>query len=127
MTAFRRLSPALSALLLSAALVLRLVVPSGWMPIAGAGELRLAICTGGAPATLVLHSGAREHDQPGKTGRDPCPFAVATGGALDLPVPPGLPAIIRSMAGNAHFAQLAATITVRRAPRPPARGPPLLA
>ncbi len=125
MTARRRLSPTWVWLLLVLALALRLAAPPGWMPVADSGGIRVALCTDSGIKTVRLDTG-----EPAKSGaerRDPCPFGLAGGKAITGPPAPELtqaPAMLAAL----HLPMLsAARLTVQRALRPPARGPPLSA
>lgn len=124
MTALRRLSPTVAWLLVAAALVLRLAVPAGWMPVSQGGKLTIMVCSGSNAAPVSVDLGSGEAPQP---SRDPCPFGLASGAVAHLPppivvpAPPGWPETPR-------FAQpYAARLVAWRATRPPARGPPKLA
>ncbi len=125
MIAMRRLSPLLTALLLAAALLARLLVPGGWMPVIDAsGAVRVAICTGAGPTTITLHTDpAGQPEAP----RDPCPYGLAGAQALAVPPPPALPLAPAALALLLLPALLAARLVAWRAMRPPARGPPVFA
>lgn len=125
MNALRRLSPLTAALLLAMALLVRLAVPGGWMPVLdAAGEVRVAICTGSGPATITLNT---QTDGRERELRDPCPFGLASAQALALPpvipllLPPALPLLLLLPM------LVAARLAAWRATRPPARGPPAFA
>ena len=83
MTALRRLSPALAALILALVMVGRVAVPTGWMPSVGSEGIEIRLCTGQGPATMILDLGQESPQEP----RDPCPFAL---GAPAFPLPPAL-------------------------------------
>jgi hypothetical protein len=137
------------ATLLLPALLLRALIPFGFMPLLGGNGLTIGFCPGeGAlPAGLsaanlqLLHAAHRAHlnpDQalgraphgsPGEAGRGsheaPCPFAASAKPAFS-------PAILALASGPAHAAPgeafAAPTVflpTILRAQSP--RGPPLLA
>lgn len=128
----------LCQLLVASALLLRALVPAGWMPAPG---LAIQVCADGSSgvtaqgfaaeaqrvfdAALAGHEGDRDADRPGKD--QPCAFAglaMAWTGAdtPELPEPllflmdvvPAAPAYVAIGQGLA-------------APPPPATGPPLLA
>lgn len=89
--------------LLMAALLLRALIPAGFMPVQAAeGGVQLQLCTGYAPAALLADAGR----QPASTGSGaglvdhlPCAFAATALAAppavsaaiLQLPAPQGLP------------------------------------
>ena len=100
------------------ALVLRALLPAGWMPDAQAG---LAICS---PATLgvIHHDGAPGHPD-GKIAHEECPFAAASqlASALDLPQLT-LPAFhaFAAATDRAYAARVAARFTPQSPRAPPA-------
>lgn len=122
MSLLRRLHPAFAVLLLMATLALRVATPAGYMPVADEHGLRVAICSGNASSFVEIDPGL-----PGKQApRDPCPYGLATGGALDVPkemTPPAAPQFARAIYPGLVAARLAAW----QALRPPARGPPAFA
>lgn len=122
MSPLRRLHPVLVLLLLSATLALRVATPAGYMPVVDAQGLRVAICSGSASSFVEIDPGL-----PGKQApRDPCPYGLATGGALN--VPPVLALPMAPQFAPATYPQLvAARLTAWHALRPPARGPPTFA
>lgn len=122
--------------LLGCVFLLRLAIPSGWMPVADASGVHLTICTGMGPAAapsfamkaLMAHG---RHQMPSgqdhSGGDHPCPF---TGFALALaePLMPGLDVPTRLTTTAAPAARTAAAVgRGLAAPPPPATGPPLLA
>lgn len=127
----RRILPAPPFLWLLAAMAitLRAAIPSGWMPIADAGGIRVALCTRDGPAELMLGADGQWHKpapapaQP----RDTCPYALVSAQAGDLPQPPAVAPrpIARSILPPAEPGE-----TFRATPRlfrPPATGPPVRA
>lgn len=135
-------------LLLCAAMLVRALVPAGWMPMPDAdGIVRLVPCDGYAPpaqpakaqSTSDHHAhmahashgedrGGEDHtNHDGHVPRDPCPFGLALAHGLDLPgEPPALAA--EPMAPALDFpALVAARLIALKSLRPPARGPPSFA
>lgn len=117
--------PGVAALLLAAALLLRVLVPAGFMPTTQAGALTLAICSGSTPtAPAVAMPGMQHHDEMPNQAPGRCAFAD-----LALPLVGGAP-----LALVAALLLLAFTVALhfqaqrppRAAPRlrPPLRGPP---
>ncbi|MBY8827056.1 hypothetical protein K7G81_02855 [Hephaestia sp. CMS5P-6] len=119
--------------LFACAMVLRIAIPEGWMPITDASGTRLTICTGMGPvetmadmagmAGMSHHKAPIGHDQ----GDHPCTFAgLGLAAALpDLPPAPKLPVTIA-----VPTLIVLGVIAVGRglaAPPPPATGPPALA
>lgn len=124
MFAALRLSPRKALTLLALAVLARALVPTGWMPVAQAGELKVMICSGAGPVAVTLDLGKGAAPE---TPRDPCPYAVAAPDAADTPPPLELAVAPRWPDEPAFAAPLAARLVAWRANRPPARGPPLFA
>jgi hypothetical protein len=122
------------ALLLAFALLARMVVPTGWMPVFDGSELRLEMCGGSAPppeAMQAMHAmQGGKHGDPSRHGarhEPPCPyaalsFAATTSEALFIAAAPP----IHTEPGAFPEAQ-AAVGRGLAAPPPPATGPPFLA
>lgn len=123
MTLLRRLHPAFAMLLLAATLALRLAVPAGYMPVADEHGIRVEICTGTGKAFVEIDPGSPNDSQP----RDPCPFGLGGGPALDAPPPPAVSGAPAALADHPYPGLVAARLIAWRALRPPARGPPALA
>ena len=120
-----------AVLLVALALLARVAVPSGWMPMAEAGHLRLVLCPEGGPAKAQAahhgrhggHAKPAEPDHP-DDDRGPCAFAAASL-ALDGPAPVELAAPVPIREPAAPAAAPATAPGRRRAPPPPpATGPP---
>lgn len=124
MLAACRLSPRKALVLLALAVLARALVPSGWMPVAHAGELKVMLCSGSGPVAVTLELGKNAAPQ---APRDPCPFAVAASDAADTPPPLDLAALPRWGDAPAFTQPHAARLVAWRAARPPARGPPAFA
>ncbi len=119
--------------LLACALALRLLVPSGWMPVVDATGLHLTLCSGSgpleapAPHPAMAGMAHHHHDHHDHGGPDhPCAFA-GLGLALAEPL---LPAIALSvLSAEAQPDRRPTLLTIGRglaAPPPPATGPPTL-
>ena len=74
----RRVQPWRAVLL--AALLLRALVPAGFMPAVGAGSLALVFCEPGALVQHAHHAGHAGHGGHGVASE--CPFAQSAGPAL---------------------------------------------
>lgn len=108
-------------MLVALVLLLRAAVPQGFMPERSeSGTITLTVCGSGGLVHIPI-----ERDAPTQK-RVPSHCAFAGIGAADLPPPLTLPE--RSWA-PAEFAEQAevAQGTARLYPRPPSRGPPILA
>ncbi|NCU12741.1 MAG: hypothetical protein GXC70_11410 [Sphingomonadaceae bacterium] len=122
MSVLRRLNPVFILLLLVATLGLRLAIPAGYMPVADEHGLRVQICTGAGTTWVELDPGTSGQDQP----RDPCPYGLAMGAALDAPPLPVL-ADAPAYAEPVRSGLVPARLVAARSLRPPARGPPAFA
>jgi hypothetical protein len=125
----------LALAMIGCALLLRMAVPAGWMPQAGAGELTLSWCADSgfsgpaalreAKALLADAMGKPAPDKHDKKGDQPCAFAAAAQplaaiGAVALPPPaPRADPVPQAHLESAPGRGLAA-------PPPLATGPPLL-
>lgn len=122
MSVLRRLNPVFVLLLLVATLGLRLAIPAGYMPVADEHGIRVQICTGAGTTFVELDPGTSGQEQP----RDPCPYGIAMGAALDAPEAPVL-AEAPVHAAPAYAGLIPARLVAARSLRPPARGPPVFA
>ncbi|RZM31566.1 MAG: hypothetical protein EOP67_32340 [Sphingomonas sp.] len=130
-----RLHPSLAGLLIAVALAVKMLVPTGYMPVADATGIKLQLCPGAmataeAPAAMAHHAMAtpsadhREH-MPASKAEMPCAFA-----GLAAPVLAAVDAILLAVA-VAYVAAVAVRTASRTAPpmlsrlRPPLRAPPL--
>lgn len=123
----------LAALVLAAALLLRVAVPAGYMPVMSAHGVTLVLCPGQAPvrARPAMHHAmpGMSHDMPDDSHhadyQNRCAFAD-----LALPLIGGADAVLLAAAiafVMARALRPARTLPPRPAPYllPPSRGPPL--
>ena len=121
--------PTLVAGLLFCALLLRMAVPAGYMPVVSGGWISLELCPGTMPASdspsvAGMHHGSGKHDAPVKA-EQPCVFAGLAAPALGAADPLlVLAALLFTFVLALHGGAL------RRPPpparlRPPMRAPPL--
>lgn len=116
--------------LIACALLLRALIPAGWMPTTGAdGVARISICTGMGPTSAWIDRDGKLHKEaPAKKHRDqqPCGFG-ALGAGLDAT--PSL-AIVTPADPDGTFALIdRQTLSISHglaAPPPPSTGPPHL-
>lgn len=132
---FREMPRVVVLAMLALALLARLAVPAGWMPVSDAYGTRLTICTGMGPLeapqpAMAMPSAAGTHHAPGDHqhdgGKHICPF---TGVALALapPLLPALASLPTAMPGATALPYVAIAVGPGlAAPPPPATGPPHL-
>lgn len=134
MTRLRRLArdhACIAALLLAAVLALRVLVPAGFMPMAGAdGRLTVMVCSGeGSRAMTIVIPGLGEgRGKPAPADRDkaggPCAFAGHAAPWLSSVDPVLLIAALAAVAMLALFASRPFALRTAAHLRPPLRGPP---
>lgn len=119
----------LLALAFVGALLLRLAIPEGWMPVTGADGWRLTICTGTGPID-AMPGMAMPHGDNGdtadhhKSDHHPCPFTVITP-AIVAPVVPPVAVVAPTVMPLPVPTGLIVTIgRGLAAPPPPPTGPP---
>ncbi|WP_232494791.1 hypothetical protein [Novosphingobium kaempferiae] len=127
---FFRNRPALAALLLASALILRAIVPAGWMPAASpdAGVI-VALCSGTMPAgstvTITIPKKPSHQDHGGTVADHPCAFAPLADAMTGADFAPLLIAALAFVFVAAILrAPLALRATGARI-RPPSQAPPL--
>ena len=115
-------------------MLMRVLIPQGWMPVETGDGWRITICTGMGPMQMDMPAMARAmapmHHDSGSPGHDagdhPCAFA---GFALALDEPP-LPVLaLPPLPAPAWLPAIVAAVAIGRglaAPPPPATGPPAL-
>jgi hypothetical protein len=120
---------------LLAALLVRLLVPAGYMiDTAGAHGVRIVLCAGdgvqappASPMRGSMHNAAHHHDHDGRgEGHSLCPYAALSNASSPPPLaaalpPPPAPAPLGAPAHAVRAIRLALA-----APPPPATGPPAL-
>ena len=116
--------------LIACAVLVRVLIPAGWMPTTGAdGTIRIAICTGmGAQTAWIDRDGKLHREAPSNGHHDPqpCGFGALTLGldqtpALAIPMPFAAVGVVEMAARQ--------TVSVGHglaAPPPPSTGPPSL-
>lgn len=109
------------------ALLLRVLVPAGWMPAATDSGYAITLCSGmGAVSAWVDAEGKLHKEKPSKAKTDhPCVFS-GFGAAIDLPAFNAGPMLPSLLAGTL-LAPLSITVAIGRglaAPPPPPTGPP---
>ena len=124
---FFREHSTLTLSLLLAVLVLRLIVPVGFMPVVDGGKLVVSICTGSGPAKMVMDMPGMDHKSSKPVAEGGCAFADLSMPTLAGTDPIQLAALVALiMASGLVFAVALAPRPSGRL-RPPLRGPPALA
>lgn len=128
-----------AAWLLTLALLLKVIVPSGYMVDASGGSIGLVLCSGMAPTTVasthvmampgmahhVTHDTGHEGKKNGQTTEQPCAFAGLNAVSLAA-TDPILLALAIAFVIAIVFRQVSQKPVLTRAYlRPPLRGPPL--
>lgn len=127
---FFRDRPALAALLLAAALCLKIFLPAAYMPTTSGSDLVVALCssTGSEGATVTVSIPHKDgQGEPSGSAQDSCAFAPLAAAALGS-VPPGIAMAALLFAFVAAI--LRRPLELRRVDariRPPSHGPPVFA
>ncbi|WP_353464507.1 DUF2946 family protein [Sphingomonas faeni] len=134
MAALRRLlmdHRQLAAWVVACALVMKILVPAGFMPVVSGGGVTIEICGGKAPAQTVVapmmampgmahHSGKSDHQE----REMPCAFSGLTAPSLAAVDPVLLAIAIAFIVGLVRHVRIAVPIAAQAYLRPPLRGPP---
>lgn len=117
----------LAALICVAALLMKLVVPAGYMIGKHHGRVTIEVCSGMAPAPMAMpgmpgHDGS--HD--GGKAEQPCAFAGLSAAALGAVDPVQVAALIAFVMAVWLSAAMLPAPRRRAWLRPPLRGPPAL-
>ena len=124
---FFRARPALAAILLAAALCLKLFLPAGYMPVASGGDMVIALCSSAAPAgeTVTIRIPHKQgHEDAPDSARHSCAFAPLAAVALGS-VPPAI--VLAALLFAFVVAMRGQPLLLRPACariRPPSQGPP---
>lgn len=124
--------PALAIWLIAAALVMKVLVPAGFMPTMAAGTVTITVCDGvnTSRMTMALPGMAQhdrgDHDDDGKAHAEmPCPYAGLATPSLAAVDPVQLALAIAFVFAFALVAVPAPRFAPVRHLRPPLRGPPV--
>jgi hypothetical protein len=116
--------------LIACIMLLRILIPAGWMPTTGAdGMVRISVCTGmGAETAWIDHDGKIHKDAPtgGHHDPQPCGFGVL---GLGLDEAPALSLTLPAIATQVVVLVARQTLSIGHglvAPPPPSTGPPSL-
>lgn len=116
----------LAALLLAAALLLRIFVPAGFMPALDHGRMIVGVCNGMGVSKMVIETPGFEHKSQGNEAQKSCAFSDLSLPSLAGANPILLAALVLFILalGLSFSIPLPPTATIRL--RPPVRGPPQL-
>ena len=113
------------------ALVMKVLVPAGFMPVVSAGRVTIEICAGTAPApmsmatTMSMPGMAHHADKSGHQGREmPCAFSGLTAPSLAAADPLLLAIAIAFIVALVFRVRAAIPVAARAYLRPHLRGPP---
>lgn len=128
MVSSRRLSGPFLWLFIAVLLGAKALVPTGWMPVADAGGVRIQLCTaqGAIVATVDAEGRVHKDGQTPDTPRETCPFGILAG-AADLPSLPAIADAPQPVAALQPELPVLVFAAWPHGPRPPTRGPPPLA
>jgi len=115
-------------MLFSLALLLKLVVPAGFMPVANGTSLTVQLCSSMGPASATIHLPADTdgQDRNKQAADQPCAFAALGGQAVAATDPVILAAALLFAFVAALVGRDVRLVSRRRHLRPPLRGPPAL-
>jgi hypothetical protein len=133
----RTLPKSFALALVACALMLRMIVPAGWMPASNAHGFGITICTGMGPMEMPAIGMTQMSAMPEMHGTPDadehqgsdhsCVFADL---GLAITAPPALNVALPSIVRAAALVAILPAVSIGRglaAPPPPATGPPLLA
>jgi hypothetical protein len=111
--------------LLALVLAMRVLVPTGFMPVMAAQGMVVTMCTSAGAVDIVVDVDRDGPVKPHQNNDDPCVFAVGLSAGLVAMAGPMLVAPLLTLADPVHDRAIA-DLTVHRlaAPPPPAIGPP---
>jgi hypothetical protein len=120
--------PAMAALVVAAALLLRVAVPAGFMPVVEDGRFTVLICSGAGPVKAVAAMPGMDHATHHRGEAEPpksCAFSDLSLQALGGADPIQLADAIRYAFAAALVLATALPVVAAAHLRPPLRGPPV--
>ena len=120
----------LAVWLIAAALLMKVLVPTGYMASTSAGSIVIEICTGYGPQKMVMAMPGMEHHQDkkrdhGKAGA-PCAFSGLSAPSLAAADPLVLALAFAFIMAGVFRLAIAGAVATPAFLRPPSRGPPAL-
>ena len=122
--------PALVAVLLAATLLLKLLVPAGFMADVSNGHITIELCSGYGPQRMEMAMPGMDHSMPDHGKKDhgkpemPCAFSGLSAASLAATDPIQLAALIVFILAIGMLPIVLPAPTRRAYLRPPLRGPP---
>ena len=119
----------LAAWLVGIALVMRIVVPAGYMPTFVGNSVTIALCSGSGPMTMAMPGMTKHGDTKTEHGKTemPCGFAGLSAPSLAGADPILLALAVAFIIATALRAVDPRRVELQRFLRPPLRGPPIFA
>jgi hypothetical protein len=115
----------ISAWLIACALMMKILVPGGFMPVVSAGAMTIQICAGAAPVKMAMPGMAHHQDKSDHQAREmPCAFSGLSApslAAVDLMI---LALAIAFILGRVFRSKQRSPVAAPAYLRPPLRGPP---
>jgi hypothetical protein len=117
----------IAAAIIALALLMRVLLPTGFMPEVSGGQITIALCTGHGPAAMAMAVPGTGDHKPGQPAKPdmPCPFSSASAQSLAGADPMLLAIAIAFVIALALRPIVLARIADAPHLRPPLRGPPL--
>ncbi len=116
---------------LALALVMKIVIPAGYMPTVSNGQIVVSICSGTGPMTMVmtipgLDHGKSDGDDHQRKAEQPCAFSGLSAPSLAAAAPILLAAVILFVLALGTRPLALPASTAQPYLRPPLRGPPAI-
>ncbi len=109
-------------------MMMKVLVPAGFMPTVDHGQIVISICSGTGPMTMVMAMPGMEHGKPGENqhskSEQPCAFSGLSAPSLAAADPVLLAIAILFVMALALRPMVPSVVRQRPHLRPPLRGPP---
>lgn len=117
----------LLAMAMLLAFVLRIAIPTGFMPTANAAGVAIQLCSETGGKTVIIDLGKKAPGDSRHTTEIPCVFAAGLGhGLLAAAELPGIQPLVHGLASFVGAAIAHLTVHRLAAPPPPSQAPPAL-
>ncbi|MEG3089124.1 DUF2946 family protein [Sphingomonas sp. PB4P5] len=113
--------------LIAAALLMKVIVPAGFMPIVSANGITIELCSGFAPTKMVMAMpGMTHHQDKPAQGKDlPCAFSGLSTPSMAATDPLLLAIALAFILATVFRVMASARVSLPAFLRPPLRGPPV--